>query len=206
MQLAEIKKPQEKAASSTRVRKVPKNLIWETLNGQPLYRRGYKDVMRKTKTIEEIMGSSSLQALIHIYLLRMIIPRLDFNIYDVLASEIGVHFDKNDNISNDLAIYRRLSASQISRHYTDFPAKIVIDIDIDIDPDSMRDLEYLTLKTQKMLDFGVEKVIWVLTNIKKIMIATPENAWQTTDWSQSFEIMEGMECNVLQFLEERGVS
>ncbi len=95
----------------------------------------------------------------------------------------GVHLKYKDNISNDIAIFNRLSANQITKKYLDFAPKIVIEIDIDIDPTSMPDLEYLEKKTKKMLDFGVEKVIWILTNIKKVMVATPNNPWYTIDWS-----------------------
>jgi hypothetical protein len=132
--------------------------------------------------------------------------RLDFNAYDFLTGEPGVHLDKRDNISNDIAIYNRLDGNQISKKYTDFPAKIVIEIDIDIDPDSMHDLEYLNKKTQKMLDFGVEKVIWVLTNIKKVMIATPNNAWMTMSWANDIEIIDSIHFNIQNYLNERGIN
>jgi hypothetical protein len=191
--------------STKKVRKVPNYLVWETLDGQPLYRRGYKDVMRKTKTLEEIMGTSSYQSIINSYLLGILFTQIDLQKYDILTNEIGVHFKKNDNASNDIAIYKRLESTQITKKYTDFAAKIVIEIDIDIDPDSMPDLEYLDKKTQKMLDFGVEKVIWVLTNIKKVMVATPNSPWFTIDWSSDIEIMDGLYFNIEKYLIERGV-
>jgi Uma2 family endonuclease len=196
-----IKKPAPK-----RTRKVPANLIWEVLDGQPLYRRGYKSVMNKQKTIEEIMGTSSYQSLINSYILSILFSRLQLNTYDILTNEPGVHFEKNDNISNDIAIYNHLSSDQISKKYTDFHARIVIEIDIDIDPESMRDLEYLTKKTQKMLDFGVEKVIWILSYIRKVMVATPGNPWQTMDWSNDVEILDGISFNIQHFLTERGIN
>jgi hypothetical protein len=191
--------------ASRKVRKVPNYLVWETLDGQPLYRRGYKDVMRKTKTFEEIMGTSSYQSIINSYILGILFTKIDLQKYDILTNEIGVHFKKNDNSSNDIAIYKRLESTQITKKYTDFAAKIVIEIDIDIDPDSMPNLEYLDKKTQKMLDFGVEKVIWVLTNIKKVMVATPNSPWFTIDWSSDIEIMDGIYFNIEKYLIERGV-
>ncbi|WP_338873112.1 hypothetical protein WBJ53_29705 [Spirosoma sp. SC4-14] len=51
---------------------IPSYLIYETLNGRPLYRKGYKDVLAKRKTPGEIIGCSDLQAIIvsalHAYL------------------------------------------------------------------------------------------------------------------------------------------
>ena len=187
------------------LQKVPNSLVWEILDGQVLYRRGYKDVMKKLKTIEEIMGTSSYQSLINSYFLGILFSQLDLQKYDILTNEIGVHFKKNDNTSNDIAIYNRLSASQISRKYTDYPAKVVIEIDIDIDPDSMSDFDYLNKKTQKMLDFGVEKVIWVLTNSKQVIVATPDTSWQTLDWSVEIELFDGLTFNIQAYLIERGI-
>ena len=187
------------------LQKVPNSLVWEILDGQVLYRRGYKDVMKKLKTIEEIMGTSSYQSLINSYFLGILFSQLDLQKYDILTNEIGVHFKKNDNTSNDIAIYNRLSASQISRKYTDYPAKVVIEIDIDIDPDSMSDFDYLNKKTQKMLDFGVEKVIWVLTNSKQVIVATSDKSWQTLDWSVEIELFDGLTFNIQAYLIERGI-
>ena len=45
-------------------RKIPDYLVYEVLNGKKLYRKVYKDVLNQTKTLEEIMGSSSLQGII----------------------------------------------------------------------------------------------------------------------------------------------
>jgi hypothetical protein len=187
------------------LQKVPNSLVWEVLDGQILYRRGYKDVMKKLKTIEEIMGTSSYQSIINSYFLSILFSQLDLRKYDILTSEIGVHFKKNDNTSNDIAIYNRLSANQISKKYTDYPAKLVIEIDIDIDPDSMSDFDYLNKKTQKMLDFGVEKVIWVLTNSKQVVVATPDTSWQTLNWSTDIDLFDGLTFNIQAYLVERGI-
>ncbi len=187
------------------VQKIPDSLIWEVLDGKPLYRRGYMDVVKKLKTIEDIMGTSSYQSLITTYLSKILARQLDDNIYDYLISEPGVHLKYKDNISNDIAIFNRLSANQITKKYADYSPKIVLEIDIDIDPASMSDFDYLNTKTQKMLDFGVEKVIWILTNSRKVIVATPKTAWLTMDWHNDIEIIDGIVFNIHNYLEERGI-
>ena len=37
-------------------RKVPDALIYEIMDGKPIYRKGYREVLSGKKTIEEIMG------------------------------------------------------------------------------------------------------------------------------------------------------
>ena len=53
-------------------RKIPDYLIYEIMDGQPIYYRGYQSVLNKTKTLEAITGCSSLQAELISYLLSII--------------------------------------------------------------------------------------------------------------------------------------
>jgi hypothetical protein len=184
---------------------IPDDLIWEVLDGQPLYRRGYMDVVRKLKTKNDIMGTSSYQSLITTYLTLLLGRHIDLKLYDIMIGEPGVHLKYKDNISNDIAIYNRLSANQITKKYADFAPKIVIEIDIDIDQTSMPDLEYLDKKTKKMLAFGVEKVIWILTNNHEVIVAMPNEPWLTLDWNTTIEIIDGITFNIHDYLVERGV-
>ena len=36
---------------------VPDYMIYEIMDGKPIYYRGYNDVLRKLKTLEEVMAS-----------------------------------------------------------------------------------------------------------------------------------------------------
>jgi Putative restriction endonuclease len=188
-----------------RTLKIPDNLIWEVLDGKPLYRKGYKDVLRKLKTLEEIMGTSSWQSLLCGALVRFLNRQLDDS-YDVLINELGIHFEKGDNVSSDICIVPRLTAEQITKKYATFAPKIIIEVDLDIDTEEMNDVEYIHKKTQKLLDFGVEKVIWILTFSKKVMVATPENDWILSNWNRDIDIVNGITFNIENYLEERGIN
>jgi|GEM_PF-3870554 len=59
-------------ATPKRKRKIPDYLVYEVMDGKPVYYRGYQSVLKKTKTLEEIMGCSSLQAELVSYLLSII--------------------------------------------------------------------------------------------------------------------------------------
>jgi Putative restriction endonuclease len=185
--------------------KIPKYLIWEELDGQPLYRKGYKDVLRKLKTIDEIMGTSSWQSLLCDYITRLLHRYLDEKQYDVLINELGLHIQKGDNFSSDICVIPRLKPEQINKKYVPFAPKIVIEVDLDIDTENINELEYLYNKTQKLLDFGVEKVIWVLTGSKKVIVATPDEDWITSNWSKDILIINDITFNIQKYLDERGV-
>lgn len=46
---------------------VPEYLIYEMDEGTPIYYRGYKDVLNKKKTLEQIMGSSAFNQFLLFY-------------------------------------------------------------------------------------------------------------------------------------------
>ena len=186
---------------------MPDYLIWEVLDGQPLYRRGYKDVLRKLKTLEDIMGTSSYQAILNSYIYRLLVQNLDENHYDILTGEPGLHFGKNDNISNDIVVHKLLTADKISTKYANYPPTLVVEIDIEIDPTCMPEIEYLQKKTSKMLEFGVERVVWILTYVKTVIVADREkNTWFMVNWATDIELMDGVTFNIQHFLDKRGIN
>ena len=56
---------------------IPKALIYEEIDGKPIYYRGYQDVLNKKNTPEGIMGSSSLQVKLAQLILRYLFTKLD---------------------------------------------------------------------------------------------------------------------------------
>ncbi|MCY7327193.1 MAG: hypothetical protein LH618_01440, partial [Saprospiraceae bacterium] len=55
-------------SSPRKKRSVPAYLVRETIDGIPFYYRGYRSVLNKTKTFDEIMGDSGLQLFLKNYL------------------------------------------------------------------------------------------------------------------------------------------
>ena len=49
-------------------KKIPTVLIKEILDGLPIYYKGYKEVLSAEKTLDDIMGTSTLQFLLVSYL------------------------------------------------------------------------------------------------------------------------------------------
>ena len=70
----------------TKLPYISKNLIYEELNGRKLYRRGYRDVLNQTKTIEEIMGCRSLQGIIISVLLSYLYRNLEDEGYSIISN------------------------------------------------------------------------------------------------------------------------
>jgi len=194
-------------ATRTPSRKIPDHLIYEIMDGKPIYYRGYRDVLAGRKTLEEIMGASSLQAVIVSYLTVFIGKFLDEDQYFLLVSEPGVHINHRNNLSNDVAIHDKtvLTPEKISKNYADVPPKIALEVDVDADLSEMTETGYIYRKTRKLLEFGVEKVIWVLTEAQAVIVATPERI-ETVDWSRDVEVMDGHALNIGAYLTRQGIA
>jgi Uma2 family endonuclease len=188
-------------------RKVPDALIYEVINGEPLYYRGYKEVMSGKKTIEEIMGSSSLQFVLGNYFVRLLVQHLDEDDFYIASSEAGVHISHRDNMANDIAVYESsvLTPDRISDKYADVPPKFAIEIDIKADLSNPKYYDYVNLKTQKMLDFGTEKLIWVFTETQKVMVAVKNQDWLIIDWDKDIDLIENVQFNVGKYLKKKNI-
>lgn len=197
----------EKSRQRNKAKAIPESLIYEIIDGKPFYYDGYKDVLANKKTSEEIMGASGLQSFIIYYLLKVLYAKLDDRKYRFLTNEIGTHLDKNNNLSGDIYIYDKqtLSPDKINTHYVEVAPKIAIEIDIRIDLSDEKDFGYVFTKTHKLLDFGVEKVLWIFTKHQKVMVATKDQDWLTKNWNQEIELLDGEYFNIGQFLADEGV-
>ena len=188
-------------------RKIPEYLVKEVLDGIPIYYKGYKAILRKEKTLENFMGASGLQIFILRYLTYLLIRQLNEEQYYVFTGEGGMHINTNNNFSGDVMIYEqsKLPIFKIDKHYLDIPPKIDIEIDVNIDTTDFTEQTYIYRKTDRLLSWGVEKVIWVLSESQKVIVAEQGKDWLLIDWSKDIEIIDGVKFNVSQYLEKSGV-
>lgn len=180
-------------------------LMYEELNGRKLYRKGYKQFLNHTKTIEEIMGCSSLQAAIVSVLLSYLYRNVEDEGYEIMTNEAGLHVSLGNNLSSDIILYRTEDFLQyrLDDHYFNVAPKMVIEVDIKIEVEDMSSIDYWTEKTETLFSFGVEKVVWVFSEDKKIILAEPNKEWITEDWSNDFELMPNHVVNIQKMIEKK---
>lgn len=186
--------------------KVPHYLIHEVMDGKPIYYKGYKEVLNGTKTFAEIMGSSTLQSLIITHLIILLGRKVDEEKYTLLSSETGIHLNKYNNLAGDILIFENsvLPIEAIDEHYATVPSKVAIEVDINIEAPGLEIDSYIFNKTQKLLNFGVEKVIWITTKSKKVTVATRNEDWQVKDWNKDIEVFDGIIFNIGEYLRKKG--
>jgi hypothetical protein len=189
--------------------KIPEALVYETLDGKPFYYKGYREVLSKKKTLEEIMGCSTLQAELVSYIMEIffITIKPSSDLYRIYCNEIGNHIDHRNNLSNDIAIFEKsvMTPDKINTKYADVPAKVVVEIDIKADISDPEDSGYVYRKTQKLLDFGTEKVIWVFSLYGKVLIAEQGQDWITRSWDKDVELLNGYTFNIEKHLRQEGI-
>lgn len=185
------------------------SLIYEVMDGEPIYYKGYRDVLAGKKTAEEIMGSSTLQWIICSYFMQVMYRQLNSKLYWFASSEAGIHINHRNNLAHDVAIYERavLTPDKINTRYADVPAKIGIEVDVKADISKETDANYVNRKTRKLLEFGSEKIIWVFTSTQQVMVAERNaDAWLTMDWHRDLELTDGQFFNIGQYLADEGIT
>jgi hypothetical protein len=97
-----------------------------------------------------------------------------------------------------------LSPSKINKKYADVPPKIAIEVDIMADIADLGESGYIYKKTQKLLNFGTEKVFWILTSAQVVIVATSEKI-ETFSWNKDIELLDNQLFNIGQFLDKKGI-
>ncbi len=187
---------------------IPKYLIYETINNRHFFYKGYEKIISQQKIGEDIMGSSGLQAIIVSTILRFLYKNLSEEDYEIVTNEAGLHIDTNDNLAADIGIYdiNVLTSDDITDKYLEVAPKIVIEVDTKADTQNFDDaMDYYHLKTEKLLNFGVEKVIWITSKSKKVMVATSHTDWRIVSWKKDIEIIEGIQFSMTQLLKQRHI-
>ena len=185
-----------------RSRKIPTKFIREEVNGKPYYYKGYKSVMNGTKQIEEIMGSSSLQSFLVGFIYGVLFSKINRKKYLLTTNETGLHLGNNNNLSTDIGIFLKENVV-LNDKYFEIAPEIAIEVDVKIDTN---DIEYVFSKSAEMMNFGTQKILWVLTKHKKIMLFSKNETTQVLDWENDIYLMEGVVLNIQKLIEEEGIN
>lgn len=186
---------------------IPASLIFEELDGRPLYRKGYKEVLENNLSPEEIMGCSFLQALIVSIVFPYIKQMLKGKLYWTVCGESGLHVSHGNNLTNDVAVFDKASIKDVfSKKYPDVPPKIAIEVDVKIEADQFPDPnDYISRKSEKMIEFGTERVIWILTENRKIMVMDQMREWAIYEWDEAVPVFDQYRFCLNDLLKEEGV-
>ena len=174
---------------------IPEHLIYEIVDGKPIYYRGYKDVLNGNKHPEEVMADSTFQGWLKLHLGALLISLLHGKEFVVAGGELGLNLSKTDKRGADLAIFAKENW-KLHEHYSDLPPEIIIEIDTKADLENEKFLKYQSRKINDYHNFGVKKVIWIFTSARKVTISNHGESWITHDWDKDVKVMEEVVFNL----------
>ena len=195
------------AIRKTTAQAIPSALIYEIMDGKPIYFAGYKDVLNGNKTIEEIMATGKKQSLmLNAIQTRLLRTHAD-KALTIMTGEIGIHISKNQNFSCDLVVFEdaTLATLDINQNYFEVPPKLIVEVDLQADPTSININQYILKKTRKLLQFGVEKVIWVFSDPPLISVATAKGTWTINEWDTPIELIDGHFVNLADLFRQKNI-
>lgn len=187
-----------------RSRKVPEALIYEIVDGRPVYYKGYRDVLNGKLKLEEIMPDSSLQSWLKAQL-TILLGNLLAGKSELMTGELGLFTDNKSRRGADIAFYK-IGQVVLDAHYSRIPPELIIEIDIQAEMEGEDEMDYIAGKIEDYHRFGVKKVIWIFTSIQKVTVAAAGKPWVTYAWNENIETIEGATFNLEQLLKGRKIS
>jgi len=203
--MSSVVENKKKAEKQTKRQRIPKYLIYEMRKGSPIYYRDYDKVIAGEKTLEEVVGSSELQAIFVILLSTYLYNKLK-NKYFILGNEVGFKFAPRSWYNLDIAIIEKEKLKKLTNKYLTVAPRVVIEIDTKADLRKFENpQDYFHRKTQDLLDSGVEKVIWIFTKDKKVWVAEKNKRWIITNWDDTIDVIDDLTLNIEDLLKKEGI-
>ncbi len=195
-----------KAAAKAKKQAIPESLIYEMVDGKPIYYKGYKAYLSGEKPLEHIMGTSTLQSFLSTKLAMLIGIFLEKD-YFILSNELGLQFSKKSWRAADIAVIKKTALPSLDNKYLNTPPEYVIEIDTKAELSEIKDsFGYYQDKTEALLQFGVQQVVWIFTETGKVLVAkNGQKSWALSDWDQDIEIVSGLPVNIYQLLRANGM-
>lgn len=197
---------------ATTTQTIPQSLIYEEFGGRIYYRKGYRKVLLGLKTEDEIVGRSFFQSLIiqaFVFYLKSILPKKKFW---VPTNDAGLHLYRSKNFANDIAIVEKSKlVDPVSDKYNTVPPKFIIEVDVKIDAKAENEEEggteadYILQKSQELLTFGVEGIVWILTKSRQILVIRTHKNVEVYAWSESVPLFEDYTFCLQQILEDEEI-
>ena len=189
------------SASTLERQTIPDTLIYEMVDGSPIYYLGYQEVLAGEKTLEEIMSDGNIQAWLKTQIAALLTYQLASQ-WVVTSGEHGLQFRKKSWRAADIAIFKPENFEFVNTYSQKAP-EIVVEIDTKADLDSFGDaINYYDEKTNQLFEFGVKKVIWILTDSKKIKVLTPTERPATLEWNTDIRIIENISINIQELIDK----
>lgn len=126
--------------------------------------------------------------------------------YLLTTNEVGLLMPTGKT-AIDVALFDRAAITELHGKYFAIPPKVAIEFDIKVDvADYAAGVQdYMWDKTEKLLTFGVERVIWFSSVSRKVLVAGPDKPWLTHNWTEPVPVVDDIVLNLAGVLQEEGI-
>ena len=180
------------------VANVPSSLIYETINGEPIYYRGYKDVLVGEQQLAAVRGSTIQQSYLVGELFYLLKRHLNRDTYHVLGNELGLQLAKHTHCLADLAVIKR-KLVPVRKDYLTHPPELIVRIDTKADV--VDTYSYYVQIARQLLNFQVPRVIWIFTATRTWMYAEKGRPWTLHKWTDEVPLWEGLNVRLDELVE-----
>jgi Uma2 family endonuclease len=175
-------------------KKLKELLTYEVANGRRIYYKGYKDALKGIVSPEAVMGASAFHSNLLTQIVAFLIKGLSKN-YRILSGELGYRVKRGwRNLDIAIFEYEKVKDKLDSDEYIDVAPIVVIEINIRAEIED--EMEYISNKVNDLINSGVEKVIWIFTKPRVILIAQKNKDWVIKNWNEDIEVIEGLKLNL----------
>ena len=126
----------------------------------------------------------------------------------MMSNEICNNLSKKTKSAYDVGVFdkKTLPASDVDDHYANVPPVLVVEIDVKVETESLLPPDLIfQIKTRKLLEFGVQKVVWFFTKNQFVLIAESGKEWIFDNWNRDVTLWEDLSVNVPKYLAKQGV-
>ena len=180
-------------------RKLLEVLTYEVVDGKPIYYKGYKDVLEGKKQPEEVMASSYLQGKIAALLVAKLFNELSQKGYVITTNETGVK-TKRGYRAVDIGIFREVGIEE-EEVISPIPPLVSVEIDVKAELEDMTFMEYVEEKVKDLFEVGTQKVIWILTKPRVVMVFEKNKEGKILTWDDEVEVLEGVKFKLSELVQ-----
>ena len=77
---------------------------------------------------------------------------------------------------------------------------LVVEVDVKAEIEREGDLGYILRKSRELIDFGVKRVMWILTSPRSVLIFESEKPAVILDWEDEVEVWDGVKVRLTDLL------
>lgn len=180
------------------------DLIYEIINGKPIFYSKAPTVMQELLLVDELKFSEASQPGVLSAISQFLWDHLPESKYQILTNGIGYEPDEQNHLVLDIAICNKdvLNTQSWNKALKVAPKLVILKDSVAGIKDPTRLLGYFHEKIMKLLEHGTQRVIWINTISQMLTIAEADASWRVEDWEEDINWIDDLYLPLEDILSE----